>query len=422
MPDDLTVVSSEPLPDLSVVNSQPLPDAGPQGSALWRGAKAFGSDVLGAVKGLAEMVPGVRSIQDISQGDLPAALQHTLPGGDVLEKAQQAEDILKADAARKAAGYGPIYRGAAITGQTTGIINPTAMEEAAAKGDTASIVGHTILPLAGAALGADEALTGGKGVGGVKEAANSLKEAAQVKAASVVRDPITGKVRSPYETVIDKLVPDPYATNAIPAKTVPKGTNYGQYLSEQKAAARARAKVEASPIVTPATTAIESEGRPATWTNEKVLSMAGTGDVRAIQQARLRALDLPPNAALVSNRAATITPSVGTPRSTTLFDASGHPIGGEPEIELMNTEGSRTNASGESGASMEAINRSHSERLAGTKRIRIDTRSGNETPLLGADAVDAKPGPYDEIITRDKNGNETTLDRGGKARPRRTVQ
>lgn len=50
----------------------------------------------------------------------------------------------------------------------------------------------------------------------------------------------------------------------------------------------------------------------------------------AIQQARLRALPMPENTNFVGNKAATVTPSVGTPRSVTTFDASGNPVGPEP--------------------------------------------------------------------------------------------
>jgi hypothetical protein len=71
---------------------------------------------------------------------------------------------------------------------------------------------------------------------------------------------------------------------------------------------------------------IESEGRPATWTNQTVLQRASQGDMVAIQQARLRALPMPENANFVGNKAATVTPQVGTPRSITTFDAEGNPI------------------------------------------------------------------------------------------------
>lgn len=75
----------------------------------------------------------------------------------------------------------------------------------------------------------------------------------------------------------------------------------------------------------------------------------------------------------------------------------------------------KTNASGESSASMEAINRVASEKLGKSQRIKIDTRSGKETPLHGVDAVDVKPGDHDVIVQRTPKG-ETLLDKGSKAR------
>jgi hypothetical protein len=73
------------------------------------------------------------------------------------------------------------------------------------------------------------------------------------------------------------------------------------------------------------------------------------------------------------------------------------------------------NGSGESAASMEAINRVASEKKGGVKRVRIDTRSGNEMPLIGTDAVDAQAGPYDVIVQRTPQG-DVELDRGIRAR------
>jgi hypothetical protein len=73
------------------------------------------------------------------------------------------------------------------------------------------------------------------------------------------------------------------------------------------------------------------------------------------------------------------------------------------------------NGSGESAASMEAINRVASEKKGGVKRVRIDTRSGNEMPLIGTDAVDAQAGPYDVIVQRTPQG-DVELDRGVRAR------
>lgn len=74
------------------------------------------------------------------------------------------------------------------------------------------------------------------------------------------------------------------------------------------------------------------------------------------------------------------------------------------------------NASGESAASQEAIGRVASEKSKKIQRLRIDTRSGKETPIMpGVDAVDLRPKhPYEKIILRGPTG-ETVLDRGARA-------
>jgi len=142
----------------------------PQGSALSRGVKAFGSDVLGAAQGVLQAVPGMKAIGALSHGDVQGATMSLIPGADVGEKINQLQEMRKADTSRKEAGYSPLYRGAAAVGQATGVVDPTGMEEAAKHADTAGVAGHTVLPLIGAAVGADQALTGGKGLGAIGKA------------------------------------------------------------------------------------------------------------------------------------------------------------------------------------------------------------------------------------------------------------
>jgi len=82
--------------------------------------------------------------------------------------------------------------------------------------------------------------------------------------------------------------------------------------------------------------------------------------------------------------------------------------------ELKNVN---NNASGESAASQEAINRQASEKNQGIKRYRVDSRTGNAVPLIGPDAVDATAGKFDHIVQVGPNGEETILDSGASARP-----
>lgn len=74
------------------------------------------------------------------------------------------------------------------------------------------------------------------------------------------------------------------------------------------------------------------------------------------------------------------------------------------------------NGSGESAASQEAINRVASEKANGIKRYRVDSRSGNRTPLIGVESVDQQAGPYEHIIEVSPEGTRI-LDSGSKARP-----
>jgi hypothetical protein len=99
-------------------------------------------------------------------------------------------------------------------------------------------------------------------------------------------------------------------------------------------------------------------------------------------------------------------PVVQPAPSPTSRTASGKPSAPKSRVK---------NASGESSASQEAINRVKSEKSQGVQRFRIDTRSGNAIPLIGVDAVDARPGPFDVLVQR-QGGSETILDRGAQAR------
>jgi hypothetical protein len=96
-----------------------------------------------------------------------------------------------------------------------------------------------------------------------------------------------------------------------------------------------------------------------------------------------------------------------------------HQAGEEPEVEVVEPT-LHNNASGESAASSEAISRTAGQKARGEQMVRINTANHTETPIpRGVDSVDVKAGPYDEIVMRDKNGNETVLDRGEKAKVRR---
>ncbi len=76
-----------------------------------------------------------------------------------------------------------------------------------------------------------------------------------------------------------------------------------------------------------------------------------------------------------------------------------------------------TNASGESAASLENINRVASNKAKGLKTYRLNSLTGNATPILPTDAVDWHPTGAEHKITVDKNGNIEILESGPRARP-----
>jgi len=72
------------------------------------------------------------------------------------------------------------------------------------------------------------------------------------------------------------------------------------------------------------------------------------------------------------------------------------------------------NASGESAASVEALNRVASEKRLGQDRVMVDARTGKETPLIGVDAVDLTAKPNSIMIETGKGKNGAPLVTKGK--------
>jgi hypothetical protein len=94
----------------------------------------------------------------------------------------------------------------------------------------------------------------------------------------------------------------------------------------------------------------------------------------------------------------------------------------EPEVEVVEPSGVQDNGSRGGANSVEAVNRSQSERAAGKSYVRIDTRLPLNSPARemkipsGVDAVDAKAGPHEKIIQRQPGRPDVVLDRGSKAK------
>lgn len=273
-------------------------------------------------------------------------------------------------------------------------------------------------------------------------AAQAAKDAAKAEAAARQPVPIS---QSPY------YGQNQAATAAEEAARKPVPLNQSPYYGQNQDAA-AEAARPAQPLrsiygppvpstedvqgaqpslPTPRTPPTVSEGRPATWTNEKVKELAAWGDPDAVDQARARGFGTIPKKYSAVDL---------TPKSTTLFDAQGNPIpsggvgqmadvlagnlnnrmnailkgGAGPEVEVGS--GSRVNASGESSASQEAISRMNNEKAAGVKYYR-ENPGGGRTELTAADRVDARAyRPGEKIIRKNADGSETVLDEGS-ARP-----
>lgn len=204
-----------------------------------------------------------------------------------------------------------------------------------------------------------------------------------------------------------------------------------------KAAATAKAAKAAPVIATPSSEGggprfTGHEGRPATWTNERVMQLAKEGNREAIQQAVRRGMELPPNARYVAGDA-DFSSGAYNPRDVTTFGPDGTPIrqGGRvsavakpfsgakgampdlsnvPDVELVEHGGARANASGEpGGGGLEEQARLESEAAQGVKYFR-ETPGGGRQPLTGVGRQDLRAGPGQKIIRVEANGRETVLD------------
>jgi len=75
------------------------------------------------------------------------------------------------------------------------------------------------------------------------------------------------------------------------------------------------------------------------------------------------------------------------------------------------------NASGQTMASQEALNRQASEKALGERRVAVDTRSGTERPLIGPEAVDYRAQPHESVEFRGGQREGEVINAGNKARP-----
>lgn len=83
-------------------------------------------------------------------------------------------------------------------------------------------------------------------------------------------------------------------------------------------------------------------------------------------------------------------------------------------MKPLQDEGTRTNASGESTASMEAISRLTQQNQAGIRLFELDPERGDITPLNTADRVDKRPAQGKAIVQQDAEGNITVVDNNSR--------
>lgn len=163
--------------------------------------------------------------------------------------------------------------------------------------------------------------------------------------ANLLRNPATARQSQLGKPgTVKSLFPSSVQKWAVPDWLVPKGdvgtpTNPGPFAEIPVRAPKAiptkmpkPAATESALIVSPSagSSAGEprftgSEGRAATWTNERVLSEAARGNRVAIEQANRRGLELPPNARYVMGDP-DLPRAVYNPKETTIFSPEGTPI------------------------------------------------------------------------------------------------
>jgi hypothetical protein len=185
------------------------------GAAAWEGIKGLGAGIvhqLDPTRGLSGA--GLTAIGINPRSGTTGERLNEIP---VVQAAKEAKAGWKRGGLDEAA-LSAVGSFAGVSGES--------MARHGERGEGGAIIGEAAVPAATAAL----APVVGDAVSGLKKIPEYV--------GSTVRDPATGRVRTPWEMAVDKIAPDPFKPKAIPAKTVPKGTNYGQYLEEQKVAAK----------------------------------------------------------------------------------------------------------------------------------------------------------------------------------------
>lgn len=253
--------------------------------------------------------------------------------GKVGAAVAEREEAKQVAESRKTAGYDLAYRTAAPVAEAFGT-NVQGMEQAAKEGYSDAVIGHM---LAGQALATAPLATEGllKGGGAVVRSAETAKnaigtalrtETGALKPAVKATSSLAKLFGGPE--IAEAVIPDrPGAATMAERRAVPvsKSPTPGGYKGPPK---EAKITPQVPQIVPPeagAPTVQVSEGRPATWTNERVIQLAASGDRNAIAQAVRRGFMLPENARYVMGDM-DYPSAVHNPKSVTKFTPTGEPI------------------------------------------------------------------------------------------------
>lgn len=251
---------------------------------------------------------------------------------------------------RQAEGRSKAYQVAAPLAQlVVPGLRPRAMEEAANAGDTAGVLGEAAVPVA--------ATLGGAALGEAPRARAALRDAAFKELPTTGGPQLTKGARATSMLFGSGVGAVGGAVSGVPGGTYiggHAGLLLGPSLVERilgapelgdirnpglfskipmrapKTPLAVKPTPDPSPILSPSSDIAGprptgSEGRAATWPNDKVLNEAARGNRVAIEQANRRGLDLPPNARYVMGDP-DLPRAVYNPKETTIFSPEGTPI------------------------------------------------------------------------------------------------
>ena len=122
--------------------------------------------------------------------------------------------------------------------------------------------------------------------------------------------------------------------------------------------------------------------------------------------------------------ATTVGTAEGAKADTAFFQQAKEELGEDASFsdvakraQEMKTQANLSGPGAEGAGSVEAINRANAEKAQGLKRVVVDTRSGQERPLLGVDAVDYQAKPYESVEFRGGDRDGEIIDQGKAVRP-----